>query len=125
MKQILLPLGLTGAVLLALPVGSPKTIQLGSDHSSYQHPEVALIPSSSFFKTNASQSKQRVEEVHAAVVDTPKVADLSHASPDTWHTLPPSVEVYDRHPPTVPAPNEVEAPDGTSAATYLAALQLR
>ena len=71
MKQILLPLGLTGAVLLALPVGSPKTIQLGSDHSSYQHPEVALIPSSSFFKTNASQSKQRVEEVHAAV-GTPK-----------------------------------------------------
>jgi hypothetical protein len=108
---------------MALP--SPKTIQLGSDNSSYQHTEVALIPSS-FPKTNASQSKQRVEEVHAAVVDTPnKVADLWHASPDTWHTLPPSVEVYDRHPPTVPAPNEVEAPDGTSAATYLAALQLR
>jgi hypothetical protein len=26
---------------------------------------------------------------HAAIVDMPKVITLSHASPDTWHTLPP------------------------------------
>jgi hypothetical protein len=29
------------------------------------------------------------ESRHAAVVDMPEVASLSHASPETWHTLPP------------------------------------
>ena len=28
------------------------------------------------------------ESRHAAIVDMPEVATLSHASPDTWHTLP-------------------------------------
>jgi hypothetical protein len=26
---------------------------------------------------------------HAVIVDMPKVINLNHASPDTWHTLPP------------------------------------
>jgi len=29
------------------------------------------------------------ESRHAAIVDMPEVATLSHATPDTWHTLPP------------------------------------
>ncbi len=29
------------------------------------------------------------ESRHAAIVDMPEVITLSHASPDTWHTLPP------------------------------------
>jgi hypothetical protein len=29
------------------------------------------------------------ESRHSAIVDMPEVATLSHASPDTWHTLPP------------------------------------
>jgi hypothetical protein len=29
------------------------------------------------------------EPRHAVIVDMPEVATLSHASPDTWHTLPP------------------------------------
>ena len=29
-------------------------------------------------------------EVHAAVTDMPKIIDLSHANPKTWHTLPPA-----------------------------------
>jgi hypothetical protein len=29
------------------------------------------------------------EAQHAAIVDMPAVATLSHASPDTWDTLPP------------------------------------
>jgi hypothetical protein len=29
------------------------------------------------------------EAQHSAIVDMPKVVTLSHASPDTWHTLPP------------------------------------
>jgi hypothetical protein len=115
-RRILLPLGLTGAVVLGLPVGSPNTIQLGSDHSSNQHTEVARTPSSSFSKTNASQSEQQVEEVHAAVVDIPKVADLSHASPDTWHTLPPPVQLNEQLPPTSPDLNEIELLKVNSAA---------
>jgi hypothetical protein len=29
------------------------------------------------------------ESRHAAIVDMPEVINLTHASPDTWHTLPP------------------------------------
>jgi hypothetical protein len=29
------------------------------------------------------------ESQHAAIVDMPKVITLTHASPDTWYTLPP------------------------------------
>jgi len=29
------------------------------------------------------------ESRHSAIVDIPKVINLNHASPDTWHTLPP------------------------------------
>jgi hypothetical protein len=29
------------------------------------------------------------EAQHSVVVDTPEVITLAHATPDTWHTLPP------------------------------------
>jgi hypothetical protein len=29
------------------------------------------------------------ESHHSVIVDMPKVMTLTHASPDTWHTLPP------------------------------------
>jgi hypothetical protein len=29
------------------------------------------------------------ESRHAVIVDMPKVINLNHGSPDTWHTLPP------------------------------------
>jgi hypothetical protein len=50
----------------------------------------------------ASESK----EVHSVVVDMPEVIDMSHASPDTWNTLPPPTELYDK----LPAPDEVGLP---------------
>jgi hypothetical protein len=34
------------------------------------------------------------ESRHAVIVDMPKVISLTHASPDTWHTLQP-VQPYD------------------------------
>lgn len=37
----------------------------------------------------ASRTVQKTAKVHAASVDLPRVATLSHASPETWHTLPP------------------------------------
>ena len=39
------------------------------------------------------------ESRHAVIVDMPKVTTLSHASPDTWHTLPP-VQPNDEPTPT-------------------------
>jgi len=37
-------------------------------------------------------------EVHAVVVDMPQRASLSHASPDTWGTLPMSDPPYEKSP---------------------------
>jgi hypothetical protein len=48
------------------------------------------------------QSTER-DEVHAVVVDMPKIISLSHASPDTWGDLPMSVQPYDQPPATGPA----------------------
>jgi hypothetical protein len=36
------------------------------------------------------------ETQHSVVVDTPEVITLTHATPDTWHTLPP-VQPYHVH----------------------------
>jgi hypothetical protein len=44
---------------------------------------------------------------HAAIVDMPKVITLSHASPDTWHTLPP---VQPNDEPTSTAASALEVP---------------
>ena len=41
------------------------------------------------------------DEVHAAVVDMPKIISLSYASPDTWGDLPNSVRPYDDQPPAI------------------------
>jgi hypothetical protein len=39
-------------------------------------------------------------EVHSVVVDTPQVMPLSYASPDTWATLPSSVQLDEQRPAT-------------------------
>jgi hypothetical protein len=33
--------------------------------------------------------------IHAARVDMPNLIDMSHASPDTWGTLPPPVDLFE------------------------------
>jgi hypothetical protein len=60
------------------------------------------------------------EEVHSVVVDSPEVIDMSHASPDTWNTLTPPIELYKQ----APAPDEVELPS-LRHPTYPAAFRLR
>ena len=49
-------------------------------------------------ETASIQSEQ--VEVHSVVVDTPKVISLSHASPETWATLPSSVQLDEQRPAT-------------------------
>ena len=44
----------------------------------------------------ATDNNQR--EVHAVVVDMPQGASLSHASPETWGTLPMSDSPYEQSP---------------------------
>jgi hypothetical protein len=43
-------------------------------------------------REEASQTAQD-DEAHAAIVDIPEVPSLSHASPDSWHTLPPVIDL--------------------------------
>jgi hypothetical protein len=47
------------------------------------------------------------EPRHSAIVDMPRVATLTHASPDTWHTLPP---VHPNDEPTSTAASDFGAP---------------
>jgi hypothetical protein len=34
------------------------------------------------------------EELHSAITDMPDIIDMSHADPKSWHSLPPSAQVY-------------------------------
>jgi hypothetical protein len=43
----------------------------------------------------AAASLPEHEGVHAARVDMPSVIDMSHASPETWGTLPPPVDLFE------------------------------
>jgi hypothetical protein len=70
-----------------------------------------------------SGASEQGNEVHAAVVDIPDVIDMSHASPDTWQTLPPPKEFDDDPPISVPKPDEVDLPRPPRQPTNLAALQ--
>jgi uncharacterized protein YgiM (DUF1202 family) len=49
-------------------------------------------------ETESIQSEQ--VEIHSVVVDTPQVISLSHASPETWGTLPSSVQLDEQRPAT-------------------------
>ena len=75
MQRVLFVLWLIGAIVYA------------TDGASAQPVETASI-----------QSEQ--VELHSVVVDTPQVISLSHASPDTWDTLPSSVQLNEQRPAT-------------------------
>ena len=47
-------------------------------------------------ETESIQSEE--VEIHSVVVDTPEVLSLSHASPETWDTLPSSVPLDEKCP---------------------------
>ena len=49
-------------------------------------------------ETTTVQSEQA--EVHSVIVDTPQVISLEHASPETWDSLPSSVQVDEQLPAT-------------------------
>jgi hypothetical protein len=75
MKRALLALWLIGAIVYT------------TNGTSAQPAETASIPSEQV-------------EVHSVVVDTPLVISLSYASPETWATLPSSVQLDEQRPAT-------------------------
>ena len=80
MKHVLLWLCLTAAAFSA-----PTPLDL-SCVSNLEGDVAAAISSTLSTEMGVIQSDQH--EVHAVVVDMPQRASLSHASPETWDTLP-------------------------------------
>jgi len=54
-------------------------------------------------------SSQR-DEPPAVVTDMPDIIDMSNASPDTWHALPPQFHIHEKPPLPALEPNEVDLP---------------
>ena len=95
MKHLLLSFCLTTAALSPpTPVHFTRALSLDGDVAMR-----TAIPS-----TNCTPSSEIValpseeHEVHAVVVDMPQQASLSHASPETWGTLPMSDPPYEQSP---------------------------
>jgi hypothetical protein len=62
-------------------------------------------------------------ERHAVIVDAPEVITMTYASPDTWHTLPPPVQLNEQVPATTPELDQINVPNSIWPPTYLAANQ--
>jgi hypothetical protein len=90
MKRVLLLFCLIGAAvsLPVTPAFNAEAADAMSNATLSSHPCV--------------QSTEQ-DEMHAVVVDMPKIISLSHASPDTWGDLPMSVRPYDQPPDQPPA----------------------
>jgi hypothetical protein len=58
-------------------------------------------------------------EPPAVVTDMPDIIDMSYASPDAWHALPPPIRLHEKPPLPALEPNEVDFP---SSRTKLAVL---
>lgn len=50
------------------------------------------------------------DEPPAVVTDMPDIIDMSYASPDAWHALPPPIPFHEKPPLPALEPNEVELP---------------
>jgi hypothetical protein len=90
MKRVLLLFCLIGAAV-SLPIA----------HAFNAEAEDAM--SNATLSSHPCVQSTEPDEVHAVVVDMPKIISLSHASPDTWGDLPMSVQPYDQPPATGPA----------------------
>jgi len=92
MKSVLL-----SVCLMASAISAPTTLDV--TRVSNFDGDVAMgtaIP----LTLNCIPSTADRHEVHAVVVDMPQRASLSHASPETWGTLPMSDPPYEQSPAT-------------------------
>jgi hypothetical protein len=96
MKHLLLSFCLTAAALsLPTPVHFTRSLSLEGDVAMGTAIPSTLncVPSSEIVPLPSDR-----HEVHAVVVDMPQRASLSHASPETWGTLPMSDPPYEQSP---------------------------
>jgi hypothetical protein len=87
MKRVLMSLCLIGAAV------SPSTT-LPITHVFNVEADDAMSKATLLSHPCVQSTEQ--DEVHAVVVDMPKVISLSYASPDTWDELPMSVPPYEQ-----------------------------
>jgi hypothetical protein len=106
MKTVLL--GLTGLVFCGVLIGVVDPV-IGAEKL-----RLDLNPA-----TGASLPEH--EGIHAARVDMASVIDMSHASPDTWGTLPPPVDLFERLRAPAPPLDEYDIPDSMFGTISLAA----
>jgi hypothetical protein len=111
MKTVLL--GLTGAVFCGVLAGVVNPVKLGAEQSRFEHLNAACA-------TGASLA-EHADEIHAALVDMPCVIDMSHASPDTWDTLPSPVDPFEQLRAPAPPLDENDIPDSMFGPISLAA----
>jgi hypothetical protein len=67
------------------------------------------------------KKKTKHEFIRQAIKEA--VERMTYASPDTWHNLPPKVELYEQLPVTIPGSNRGQLPTSPRLPTYLAAVQ--
>jgi hypothetical protein len=80
------PLVLSSLYRVTLPLLSPS---LRSEATMKAIPLALCLAGFVYGVAIASESR------HSVIVDMPKVTTLTHASPDTWHTLPPVQPNYE------------------------------
>jgi hypothetical protein len=95
--------GLTGVVLCGVLVGVVIPIKLDAEQLRFENLNGPC--------TAIARLADHAEGVHSAQVDTPCVIDMTHASPDTWGTLPPPVDLFERLPAPVPPIDKHDLPD--------------
>ena len=83
MKKVLH--GLTGVVLCGVMVSIVIPIKWNAEQLRSENLNGPYATRSTLI--------EHADGVHAARVDTPSVMDMTHASPDTWGTLPPPVDL--------------------------------
>jgi hypothetical protein len=97
------PHGLTGVVLCGVIVSVVIPIKLDAEQLRFE----SLNRSCATPATLADHA----QGVHSAQVDTPWVIDMTHASPDTWRTLPPAVDLFERLPAPAPPIDKHDLPE--------------
>ena len=102
-------LGLTGLVFCGVLVGVVNPV-MGAEQL-----RLDLNPA------RAGASLPEHEGIHAARVDMPSVIDMSRASPDTWGTLPPPVDLFERLRAPAPPLDEYDIPASMFGTTSVAA----
>jgi hypothetical protein len=95
--------GLTGVILCGVIVSVLIPIKLNAEQVRFEN----LNGPCATVASVADDAKG----VHAAQVDTPSAVDMTHASPDTWGTLPPPVDLFERFPAPAPPIDKHDLPN--------------